>query len=65
MVVLRLRPRLAERKRVEPARAAQVGDVEERGLGTEHPAVVGRVLPDPEQETVADGDAGRPSSRGS
>ena len=55
MILLGLRPPLAERERVEAPRAPEVGDVEERRLRPEHPAVVGRVLADPQQEVVAHG----------
>ena len=39
---------------VQPRRAAQVGDVEDRDLCPGGAAVVGRVLADPEQQVVAD-----------
>ena len=55
MILLGLRPPLAERDRVEPPRAPEVGDVEERRLRPQHAPVVGRVLADPEQEVVAHG----------
>ena len=54
VVALRLRPALPEDDAREPFRLAEVGDVEERRLRADHPAFVGRVLPDPEQEVAAE-----------
>ena len=55
MIVLRLRPRLAERERVEPLGRRRSETSKSEAWVAEHAAVVGRVLPDAEQEAVADG----------
>ena len=55
VVALGGRPRRAELLRIEPPRAAEVGDIEERRLDTEHPTLFGRVLPDAEQKVPTQG----------
>ena len=55
VVVLGLRPALAEVLRVQPRRLPQVGDVEDRELRPERaPALLVDVLADAEQQVVAD-----------